>query len=114
MKMFRIFLVVIFVSNIIYTLVVGANHGWNLFVLFFGDMKAMNWAGQFNLDFMSHLMLSGLWIAWRNNYSGKGLLLGVLGTFGGILVLAPYLFVLSIKVNGDVKELFLGKVRANS
>lgn len=72
----------------------------------------MIWAGQFNLDFMCHLMISGLWIAWRNHFSSKGLILGISGSIGGILVLAPYLFYLSFKVNGDMKKLFLGNVRA--
>jgi hypothetical protein len=39
----------------VYTAVVIANHGWNLFPVFFGDMAAMGWAGQFNLDFMGFL-----------------------------------------------------------
>lgn len=112
MNMFRVFLVVIFTCVIIYTAIVGVNHGWGLFPVFFGDMVAMSWPGQFNLDFMCFLMLSGLWLAWRHHFSPGGLALGVLGVFGGIVVLAPYLFVASLNANGDVKELFLGKVRA--
>lgn len=113
MKLFRIFLVVLFLSTLFYTIVVGVNNGWNLVNVFFRDVTAMIWAGQFNLDFLCHLMLSGLWIAWRNNFSTKGILLGVLGSVGGILVLAPYLFALSFKVNGNMKELFMGKIRLN-
>jgi hypothetical protein len=85
-----------------------------LLAVFFGDMAAMTWAGQFNLDFMCFLALSGLWIAWRHHFSPGGLALGVLGFFGGIRVLAPYLFFASFKANGDMKLVLLGKVRANS
>ncbi|MGB9440562.1 MAG: hypothetical protein WCB15_21635, partial [Desulfobacterales bacterium] len=70
--------------------------------------------GQFNFDFLCFLTLSGLWLAWRHHFSPGGLALGVLGLFGGIMVLAPYLLFVSYKANGDMKILFLGEVRANS
>jgi hypothetical protein len=34
--------------------------------------------------------------------------------FGGMKVLAPYLLLASVKADGDVKELLLGRVRAHS
>jgi hypothetical protein len=110
MKTFRFFLVAVFTTAVVYTIIVGNNHGWNIFPLFFGDIETMNWAGQFNLDFMCHLMISGLWLAWRNRFTPKGIALGVLGTVGGILVLSSYLFILSFKTNGNVKELLVGKI----
>lgn len=114
MRAFRILLVIFFTCLITYTSSVGINHGWNLFPIFFGDMAAMTWAGQFNLDFMGFLTLSGLWLAWRHHFSPGGLVLGVLGFFGGMSVLAPYLLLASFKANGDMKEILLGNVRANS
>jgi hypothetical protein len=113
MRTFRILLGVYFTCLVFYTAIVGLNHGWNLFPVFFGDMASMTWAGQFNLDFMGFLILSGLWLAWRHQFSPGGLALGVLGFFGGISVLAPYLFFASLKANGDVKVLLLGKDRAH-
>ena len=80
--------------------------------VFFGDVAAMGWAGQFNLDFGCLLVLSGLWLAWRNHFSPAGLVLGVLGSVGGTLVLAPYLLFASIQAKGDVEVLLLGPVRA--
>jgi hypothetical protein len=59
-------------------------------------------------------MLSGLWLAWRHQFSPAGLALGVLGFFGGAPVLTAYLFFASLQANGDVKELFLGSARARS
>ena len=114
MRAFRILLSIITISIISFTGIVGFNHGWNLLPIFFGDMVAMTWAGQFNFDFMCFLTLSGLWLAWRHHFSAGGLALGVLGFFGGIMVLAPYLLLASYKANGDIKILLLGKVRANS
>jgi hypothetical protein len=114
MSAFRILLTIITIGIISYTGIVGFNHGWNLLPIFFGDMVAMTWAGQFNFDFMCFLTLSGLWLAWRHHFSLGGFVLGVLGFFGGIMVLAPYLLIASYKANGDIKILLLGKVRANS
>lgn len=112
MLAFRALLVLMIGVVLVYTGVVGATHGWNLAPIFFGDMVALNWAGQFNLDFSCLLVLSGLWLAWRNHFSAAGLVLGLLGAVGGSLILAPYLLFASVQARGDVKVLLLGKVRA--
>lgn len=114
MGAFRILLGILIIGIISYTGIVISNHGWNLLPIFFGDMAAMTWSGQFNFDFMCFLILSGLWLAWRHQFTLGGLALGVLGLFGGIMVLAPYLLIASFKANGDIKTLLLGKVRADS
>ena len=114
MGTFRILLALIFVGIAGYTVVVVANHGMGLLPVFFGDIAKMGWPGQFNLDFMGFLMLSGLWLAWRHHFSPAGLALGVLGFFGGAPVLTAYLFVASLQANGDPAELLLGKARAQS
>ena len=96
-----------------YTVIVIANHGIGLLEVFFGDMAALGWPGQFNLDFLSLLMLSGLWVAWRHRFSGSGLALGMLALVGGGLFLTAYLLVVSVQAGGDTKELLLGKSRAS-
>ena len=96
----------------VYTGVVIANHGMGLVQIFFGDMAAMTWPGQFNLDFMGFLLLSGLWVSWRHNYSPIGLLLTPLAIFGGMGFLTVYLLVESFRVNGDLKALLIGEARA--
>ncbi len=111
---FRVLLAAIFTSIVVYTVVVIANHGMGLLAVFFGDMAKMGWPGQFNLDFMGFLLLSGFWLAWRNHFSPAGLALGVLGVFGGAPVLTAYLFVTSFAVGGDVRVLLLGEARANA
>lgn len=112
MGAFRILLVIFIVGIVGFTGIVISNHGLNLLPIFFGDMAAMTWPGQFNFDFLCLLMLSGLWLAWRHHFSLGGLALGALGLFGGIMVLAPYLLLTSYKANGDMKILLLGKRRA--
>lgn len=112
MARFRIYLATLIVCLGTYTLIVGARHGWDLLPLFFGDMFAMTWAGQFNSDFLCFLSLSALWLSWRHNFSPGGLALGVLGLFGGMMVLAPYLIIASLSAGDDVRVLLLGKQRA--
>ncbi len=111
MNAFRIYLVVVVLVIAVYTGLVIADHGWNLFSVFFGDMAKLSWPGQFNLDFMFMLLFSGFWIAWRQQFSPAGVALGVLGVFGGAPMLSVYLLVASAKAKGDVKELLLGPGR---
>ena len=79
--------------------------------VFFGDMKAMTWPGQFNFDFFGFLLLSGLWVSWRNDFAPAGIVLGLIAVFGGILFLSAYLLFLSFQTNGDIKQMMLGKNR---
>jgi hypothetical protein len=109
MKAFRIFLVTVFLTVVVYTFMVGSKHGWSLFSPFFGDIMAMNWAGQFNLDFSFFLLFVGLWIAWRNKFSTTGIALGLFTLVGGIPFVSAYLFLLSLKANTGIKEILVGK-----
>jgi hypothetical protein len=97
-----------------YTAIVISNHGWNLLAVFFGDMKAMTWPGQFNLDFMGFLTLSALWTAWRHHFSPLGLALAVVAFFGGMAFLTIYLLVVSYQVKGDVRAMLLGAQRSRA
>ncbi len=112
MTAFRVLLVVIFVVIAIYTGIVIAHHGWGLLAVFFGDMARMGWPGQFNLDFMCMLTLSGLWVAWRHRFSPAGIGLGLLAFFGGALFLSAYLLVVTGQERGDMTRVLLGPDRA--
>lgn len=104
----RVFLVAVFLIIAGYTLVVVTNHGINLFPIFFGDIIKMEWPGQFNLDFMCLLLLSGLWIFWRHRFSVSGLICGLAAVVGGSLFLSAYLVVESLRVKGDINQLLVG------
>ena len=108
MTAFRAFLILLWAIIALYTGVVIANHGLGLIPIFFGDMAKMTWPGQFNLDFMTLLMLSGLWVSWRHNFSLAGLALGLIAAVGGAAFLTLYLFVVSLQTKGDVKAMLLG------
>jgi hypothetical protein len=112
MNLFRALLVLILVVLSAYTAIVIANHGINLLAVFFSDIAAMAWPGQFNLDFLGFLILSGIWTAWRHQFSPAGLGLGVLAFFGGMMFLTIYLLIVSLRTKGDVGALLLGEARA--
>lgn len=108
MSAFRCLLVLVWVVIAAYTAVVGSSHGMNLLPVFFGDMARLGWPGQFNLDFLCMLVLSGLWVSWRHRFSGAGLGLGVFAFFGGAFFLSAYLLVESFRAGGDARTLLLG------
>ncbi|MCP9841186.1 hypothetical protein KBY93_11160 [Synechococcus sp. J7-Johnson] len=91
---------------------VGINHGLNFFPIAISNITEMTWSGQFNLDFMTFLGLSGIWVAWRHQFTGAAIALGVVASLGGMIFLAPYLLWASAQAGGDVKILLLGKERA--
>lgn len=112
MPFFRGLLVLILLVLATYTAIVISNHGWNLLPVFFGDIAAMTWPGQFNLDFLGFLTLSAIWTAWRHHFSPAGLALAAAAFFGGMAFLTIYLLVASYQVKGDVRALLLGSQRA--
>ncbi len=111
---FRVLLAAILIVIVVYTVFVVAEHGFNLVPVFFGDIARMGWPGQFNLDFLGMLMLSGLYLAWRHHFTAPGLALGLLGLVGGAPVLTAYLLVASLQARGDVAVLLLGPERAQA
>jgi hypothetical protein len=108
---FRVFMVIVFVSLTGYTAITISNHGWDLLPVFFGDMRAMTWPGQFNFDFLGFLLLSGFWVSWRHGFSVGGLLLGAVAMFGGMMFLSVYLFVVCTQALGNVDEVLMGRSR---
>lgn len=107
MLILRTFLVIHLAVLTGYTLVVIQNHGMNLLPVFFGDMAAIAWPGQFNLDFLGFLVLSALWTAWRNGFSALGLVLAVIAFFGGMAFLSTYLLILSLGTT-SIRDMLLG------
>lgn len=98
-----------FIGIAIYTVYVGTHKGWDLASVFFSDLSSLNWAGQFNFDFLNYLVLSGIWIAWRHKFSFTGIISGVIASILGILFFAPYLFFVSINTKGETKKILLGE-----
>lgn len=107
MLLIRLLCVVIFVSLSVYTAPILVAEP-NLFPAFFGAISGGGWQGQFNLDFVFMLSLSGLYVAWRHRFTPAGLLLGFVAFNGGALFLSLYLFVQSFRCDGDVRRLLVG------
>ena len=112
MTTFRLLLALLLVVFAAYTAAVVANHGIGFLQVFFGDLAAMAWPGQINLDFLIYVLLAALWIAWRHEFTGGGIALGVLALFGAV-VLLPYLLWATANARGDVRVLLLGRQRAS-
>ncbi len=95
-----------------YTLVAFTKEGADLFSVFLSNLSSFTWNGQFNLDFGCYLMLSGLWIMWRDRFSSKAIIVAVAAMILGIIFFAPYLLYL-LRVNGgNWRMVFLGRQSA--
>lgn len=108
MGQFRMTLIAMTAIIILFTITAVVGGGLNLFTPFLDPILAMNWQGQFNVDFASYLVLSGIWMAWRSGFTSGGIILGVCAPPLGILFLAPYMIYLIGKSNGDPRKLLLG------
>jgi hypothetical protein len=109
MLIFRLLLITIFVMLVGFTALVIARHGLDFLPIFFGDIAAVGWPGQFNADFMSLLTLSAVWTAWRGQFSVTALALAFLAFNLGGVFLSLYLLWLSWHHKGDVKAIMLGR-----
>jgi len=107
-SLLKTLLVVQTLGLLIYTFWAFQNEGANLFGVFIQNLISLNWSGQFNLDFLSYLLLSGLWIMWRNQYTMTSILLGLLAMVLGIVWFAPYVLWLIHKEKGDLKRVLVG------
>ena len=112
MTLFRIFLFAIISVVSVYTATVVATYGMGLYPVFFGDMADMTWRGQFNLDFLCFLLMSGAWVAWRHAFSTAGLILGFAAFNLGAPFLAGYLLIETYRTKGHSAALLLGSARA--
>ena len=108
MSAFRNLLIVITVVIIAFTVAAVANEGVNLLPHFFAPIIALSWQGQFNVDFTSYLLLSGVWMAWRGGFTGRSIALGLCAPPLGILFFAPYLIYLITRNGHDPRKLLLG------
>lgn len=112
MPLFRLLLITIIATVGVYTAITISRHGLGLLPIFFGDIAKIGWPGQFNMDFLSFLILGSVWLTWRHQFSPLGLFFGFLVFAGGAPFLCSYLLIASFRANGDVKILLLGEKRA--
>ena len=108
MTVLRPFLLVLFGTLSLYTLVVIFREGPNLLPVFFGDIWSLGWRGQFNLDFACYLMCSALWVAWRGGFARGAICLALIASVAGMVFFAPLVLVFLARAKGDIPRLLLG------
>lgn len=96
------------IGLLIYTFFAFQTEGANLFSVVRNNVLSLNWSGQFNLDFLCYLTISGLWIMWRNEFSRKSIIVGIVAMILGIVFFAPYFLWLMNKENGNLKRVLVG------
>lgn len=92
-----------------YTIYVGTNDGWNFAQIALSNIHSLGWNGQFTLDFSCYLVLSGCWIAWRQQFSLPAVVIASVAAVLGIVVFAPYVLYLLKQERGDLRKVLLGK-----
>lgn len=107
-NLFKMLLIVQVIGLGIYTFIAYSANGADLFSVFIHNITSLNWSGQFNLDFLCYLVLSGLWIMWRRMFNINSVLIGTCAMILGILFFAPYLIWLMNKEKGDLKRVLIG------
>jgi hypothetical protein len=107
-NLFKTLLMVQTIGLLTYTLFAFQKEGADLWSVFTNNVLSLNWSGQFNLDFICYLTLSGFWIMWRNKFTNKSIVLGLVAMVLGIVLFAPYVLWLTNKENGNIKRVLIG------
>jgi predicted membrane protein len=105
---FKFLLAILTAGVLVYTVVAIQNDGADFLSKAIGFITSLTWMGQFTFDFSCYLVLSALWIMWRNEFSGRSILIGIAAGIMGIVVFAPYLIYLIGKEKGDLKRVLCG------
>ncbi|MEO0327430.1 MAG: hypothetical protein AAF217_02400 [Pseudomonadota bacterium] len=104
----KLILGILFVVIYGYTIIVISSYGFDFLSPFLVGLAAFDWAGQFNLDFLTYLILSALWVAWRHRFNAIGLMCGGFALIGGMMFFSVYLLVMVHKSGGENRKLVLG------
>lgn len=108
MTAFRIYLILAWTALATFTAFVIGRDGLGLLPVFFGAIRDGHWPGQFNADFLTMLVLSGLWTGWRGGWTRTASALAVAAFLLGGGFLMAYLLILLRREKGDMKRVLLG------
>jgi hypothetical protein len=92
-----------------YTVWAVHQQGWGLFGVFVRNLSSGGWEGQFALDFSCYLLLSGLWLMWRHRFRPWAVALGFAVMVLGIVAFAPYLGLQTVRAQGNLVHVLVGK-----
>jgi hypothetical protein len=76
--------------------------------IFFADL-AHPWRGQFNADFLLHLVLVALWLGWTAQRKMLAPLVALLAVIGGGCFTLAYLLIRSFGGDQSIAHLLLGR-----
>lgn len=102
------FLIIQIIIIALYTSICFYQEGFTLFSVMLTNISALNWSGQFNLDFSSYLILSALWVLWRNKFSKSSIFISISALILGIVFFAPYFLYLLYTQKNDIKKVLIG------
>ncbi len=108
MPFLRLFVTFLVTLIFVHTALTVLNHGWDFVSVFVTDLFSLTWRGQFSLDFLSYLMLSGLWVAWRGGFTGPSIAQGIAAATLGLLFFGVLLLIYMTQSRGDLRALILG------
>ncbi|MEP1443451.1 MAG: hypothetical protein ABJK39_10635 [Hyphomicrobiales bacterium] len=108
MTQFRILITLILLGLIGYGLILVLNGRFDFITPILTTVPALTWQGHINLDFLSYLVVAGVWIAWRSGFTPAGTAIGVLSILSGMLFFAPYLLYQISRSGNDPRKLLLG------
>ncbi len=108
MTTLRLFLGLATLAIYLFTYLAITSQGLNWPAVAVGDLIALNWRSQFDVDFIVHLLLLATWVAWREGFTAKGYVFGALSIVMGGMFSFPYLIYASVKAGGDPVRLLLG------
>lgn len=109
MSHLRLFVLFIALVMIAYTIVAIRQDGLDFMTPYLIGVISLDWQGHINTDFTFYLLMSALWIAWREGFSPMAFALaGMIGLMGMVLF-APYLLRAIAQSGGNPQRLLLGK-----
>lgn len=111
MPIIRILLLLAWLSVVAVTVVAVRSQGMDASMqVFMQDLAALDWRAQYDADLMVHIVLIGLWAAWRQKFSLQGIVTGLLCGFGSLFS-AIYVLGLTLYHKGDMTAVLLGRQR---
>jgi len=108
MTQLRILITFILLGLTGYALILVLDGRFDFVTPFLSTIPALTWQGHINLDFLSYLVLAGVWIAWRSGFTPTGNMLGVLSVLSGMLFFALYLLYQISRSDNNPRKLLLG------
>jgi len=108
MNAIRVLLVISTIAIYSLTAIASLAQGLNWPGVAIADLMALGWRGQFDFDFIVHLLLLATWVVWREGANSRAYLFGFLSIIMGGMFSFPYILYATYKARAQPRELLLG------